>query len=282
VLEGRLDEAKAMLLGLLADSSKRGPYQLSLAAVHVRLLSFAAQLEGDWGEAYRWIRKALKEGLRQSYIMEEQFVVDQAVRVLRGLHDSRDVRTHEALVQDLVHLLEDKDWYTGRSHSRGVSHLAVRLGEILNQTRGWNLDLENLRISGLLHDVGKLRIPWSLLNKIAPITPKEMEMLREHSALGGELLRKMGLDDVARVVEQHHESFDGTGYPSGRPPDLDAAVVAVCDAYEASVTPNRRYKQPKATATVLAELITASGTRYHADVVDALLSIVQRDSGPAD
>jgi len=277
MLEGKFTEAKARLLELYGTASHLGPYGSHLGSMHVRHLSLAASLENDWKEAYRWIRLALKESVRRSYPAEEQFVVDQAVRVLRGLHEAKDLQTRDALVQDLVTLLEDKDWYTGRSHSRSVSRLAVRIGEHLNEVRGWHLDLDALRVASLLHDIGKLRMPWSLLNKIAPIVPAEMRMLHEHSARGGDLLRQIGLDDSARVVEQHHETLDGSGYPSGRPPDPDAAIVAVCDIYEATVTPNRRYKQPKSHVTALAELAGESAVRYHADVVDSLIDLVRRD-----
>ncbi len=277
ILDGRLEEAKKQLSELLEEAGTLKAYQVSLVTMHWRVLSYVAQLEGDWKSAYHWIRLALREGVRHSYPSEEQFVLEQALAILRGLHGAKESRTREALVEDLVQLMEDKDWYTGRSHSRSVSRLALRLGEVLTQRFRWKVDFDTLRLGGLLHDIGKLRIPWSLLNKIAPITPREMRLLREHSGRGGELLRAIDMAEVATVVEQHHETLDGSGYPSGKPPLPLAAIVAVCDVYEATITPNRRYKQPKDRSVALMELKEGAGRLYDPSVVGALIHYVRKD-----
>ena len=280
ILEGRIEEGKARLQQQVLSPHQEGPYHFSLVAVHGRLLSVVATFEGDWKGAYHWIRLSLKEGINYTYPAEDHFVIEQAVKVLRGLHAARDESSYENLVQDMAKLLEDKDWYTGRPHSRNVSRLAVKLGEALNASCGAALDIDELRAAGLLHDIGKLRIGWSLLNKIAPITPKELTILRDHAAYGGDLLRKMGMDNIAAIVGQHHETMDGMGYPAGKPPDLKAAVLGVCDVYEASISPNRRYKDPKSPVTALAELVGGSGKRYHPDVVNALIEVVHREAAP--
>jgi len=277
ILEDRFAQAREILTQLYFDPQASGPYRFSLQASQSRLMSVAFSREGDWDGAYHWIRKAVRESVGQCYPAEEQFVLEQALLVLRGLHGA-GASTREDLIRDLVRLLEEKDWYTGRSHARGVSLLAGRLAERLCNGGGWSVPMDVLQEAGLLHDIGKLRIPWSLLNKIAPLTPKEMDILREHARHGGDLLRAIGMPDVAEVVEQHHEAMDGSGYPEGRPPSDMAAVIAVCDAYEASVTPNRRYKEPKAKVTALAELVSGAGRIYHRDVVDALIQVVQADS----
>ena len=280
ILEGRIEEGKARLQQQVLSPHQEGPYHFSLVALHGRLLSVVATFEGDWKGAYHWIRLSLKEGINHTYPAEDHFVIEQAVRVLRGLHATRDESSYESLVQDLAKLLEDKDWYTGRPHSRNVSRLAVKLGEALNASSPAALNIDELRAAGLLHDIGKLRIGWSLLNKIAPITPKEMTILRDHAVYGGNLLKKMGMDNIAAIVEQHHETMDGTGYPVGIVPDLKAAIVGVCDVYEASISPNRRYKDAKSPVTALAEIVGCSGRRYHPEVVDALIEVVYREAAP--
>jgi putative nucleotidyltransferase with HDIG domain len=280
ILEGRIEEGKAKLEQQVFSPQQEGPYRLSLVALHGRLLSVVATFEGDWKGAYHWIRLSLKEGINHAYPAEDHFIIEQAVKVLRGLYAARDESSYESLVQDMAKLLEDKDWYTGRPHSRNVSRLAVLLGERLNESRGSGLDTDELRAAGLLHDIGKLRIGWSLLNKIAPITPKELAILRDHATFGGDLLRKMGMDGIADIVERHHETMDGSGYPSGGVPGLKSALVGVCDVYEASISPNRRYKDPKSPVTALAEIVGCSGRRYHPDVVEALINVVQRESSP--
>jgi HD-GYP domain-containing protein (c-di-GMP phosphodiesterase class II) len=278
ILEGRSEEARRLLSHQIFDRTQTGPGHYPLGAMQARLLSVAATLEGDWRGAYHWIRQALKEGTRHSYPAEDQLILDQAFAVVRGLHDARKLKTQEALVNDLVQLLEDKDWYTGRSHSRSVSQLAERLGRILNETMGWELDLHELRVAGLLHDIGKLRIPWSLLNKVAPITAKERSILKDHSPHGGDILRRIGMEAIGGVVEQHHETLDGSGYPRGQPPTPAAAVVGVCDVFEATVTPNRRYKDPKSRSVALGELRSAAGRLYHPHVVEALSEAIRLDA----
>lgn len=274
MLEGRLTEAKAVFRAKIERAHQEGPYRLSLAVMDGRLLSVASSLDGDWAGAYHWIRWAMKTGTAHSYPSEDQLVLEQAVRVLRGLHESRDLQSEEQLVQELSLLLEDKDWYTGRSHSRNVGQLALRLGENLKETQGWDLDLDLLGRAGLLHDIGKLRVPWSLLNKIAPITPKEWSLLRDHSLHGADLLSKMGMGPVGMIVLQHHETLDGSGYPHGRVPDRMASIVAVCDVYEATITPNRRYKVPKMPRYALGELRQGAGRLYNPEVVESLAGLL--------
>ena len=151
-----------------------------------------------------------------------------------------------------------------------MGQLALRLGENLKESQGWDLDLDLLGRAGLLHDIGKLRVPWSLLNKIAPITPKEWSLLRDHSLHGADLLSEMGMGPVGMIVLQHHETLDGSGYPHGRVPGRMASIVAVCDVYEATVTPNRRYKVPQMPRYALRELRKGAGRLYDPQVVEAL------------
>jgi putative nucleotidyltransferase with HDIG domain len=275
VLEEDYGEAKSILGRLYSKPSGTGPYRFSMQAMQCRLLSMTSSRERNWDAAYYWIRKALRDSIQKCYPAEELFVLEQALSVLRGLHGPKSRQDRDELIRDLVQLMEDKDWYTGRPHSRSVSTLAVKLGRQLQKAVGWEEDLEKIRTAGLLHDIGKLMMPWSLLNKIAPITPKERAILAEHASHGGRILREIGMTDVAEIVEQHHETMDGTGYPSGLPPGRAAAIVAVCDAYEAMITPNRRYKEPKSSQRALAEISDQSGRLYHPDVVQALFSTVK-------
>jgi response regulator RpfG family c-di-GMP phosphodiesterase len=279
VLEGRFKEARASLVAGYDMEAEDGPFQYAVSPMQLRILSLAASEQGEWHEAYRWIRMALKQVTRKCYPTEEQFILEQALKVIRGFQSQADTNSREMIVQDLAQLLEDKDWYTGRSHSRDVAAMAVNLGQVLN-SRGWSLDLPRLRYAGLLHDLGKLSIPWSLLNKIAPIAKREWALLEEHPARGAQMLRKLGMDDIAAPVEMHHEHVDGSGYPAGAPPDAHAAVIATCDVYEATITANRRYKDPKSPEVALAELRTWAGVKYHPEVVEALAHALR--SGAAD
>ena len=250
---------------------------LTYLAVHARLLSIIAGMEGDWDSAFQWIRKALRVVTHYCRVGEEQNVLEQAFNLLGDLKGNRESENHGVLVEDLVQLLEDKDWYTGQSHSRGVRSLPACLGKILNTTTGYHLNLKKLEVAGLLHDIGKLRTPRSLLNKIAPLGTREWDILREHPVHGEQILQRIGMGDIASIVKGHHEFMDGTGYPDGQPPDLITAIVCTSDALEAATTSTRRYKIPKKRFTVLKELIANPEKRYHPDVVNALKKFLEQD-----
>lgn len=274
IMEGRLQLASSLLLPLATRGLKNTPANLPYLAVHARLLSVIATLEGHWDAAFQWIRKALRMGTRYCRVGEEQDVLEQAFKLLGSLKRNRKSASHWLLVEDMVQLLEAKDWYTGQSHSRGVSSLSVRLGGVLNETAGYHLNLETLEEAGLLHDIGKLRTPWSLLNKIAPLGPREWEILKDHPEHGAQILQRIGMEDLAPIVKGHHEYMDGTGYPDGQPPNLMTAIVGTADAVEAATTSTRRYKRPKNRSTVLKELTANSDGRYHPEVVDALKQLL--------
>lgn len=269
------------LAALEAEADRGGPYAYPLLATHARLLSRLRASEGDWPGAYEAVRRALQSVTRHNYPGEDQMVLDQAVAVLKGLHASGAARAERDMVDDLVRLLEDKDWYTGRSHSRSVARLSQKVAQAANETLGLGLDVERVHTAGLLHDIGKLRCPWSLLNKVAPITPRERSFLQEHSRHGRDFLREIGASgEVAALVDEHHEAMDGSGYPEGRPPSAEGAVVGICDVFEAAITPNRRYKRPKTRETALAEIRGQSGRLYHPAAVGGLLKVMTNGGAP--
>ena len=270
LLRGDFQGATRHLEGLTEDSIADGPYGFSLRPTHRRLMSRVCAEQGDLAGAQRWIREALRDGLCILFPAEEQMIVGQALSILRGLHASRGSKRQASLLNDMVALLEDKDWYTGRSHSRSVANLSKKLARLINETHDAGLDEKRLFRAGLVHDIGKLRCPWSLLNKIAPINRTELELLRRHSTQGRDILIEVGMEDLAGIVLEHHETMDGRGYPDGKPPSLEGAVVALCDVYEAAITPNRRYKRPKKRAEVMGELKELAGTTYHPWAVEAL------------
>lgn len=273
MLEGDFDGARRKVGSLLDGEDLEGPYRYPLLATHHRLMARVACHEGNTRGAYDWVRRALKIGVSHNYPMEEQLVLEEAFRVLQALHARHGDRAERYLVEDLVGLLEDKDWYTGRAHSRGVSTLAVRIGRALAGTGKAIVDLGLLETAGLVHDIGKLRIPWSLLNKIAPICPKERAILQGHSAHGEAILKSIGMEEVAEVVGQHHETMDGEGYPRAIVPDIHASVVGLCDVFRASVEANRRYKRPKTPDEAVREIRALSGVKFHPQAVEALLRI---------
>ena len=155
-------------------------------------------------------------------------------------------------------------------HSHAVERLALRIADHLG------LDGELRRTVGLaarLHDIGKYAIPSSVLEKNAPLSPYEWEMMRDHTVFGEEILRGgSDMDAVARYVRHAHERWDGKGYPDGLAGEqipLVSRIIFCADAYDAICT-DRPYRRGASPAEGLAEIRSCSGTQFDPRVVDAL------------
>jgi HD-GYP domain-containing protein (c-di-GMP phosphodiesterase class II) len=175
-----------------------------------------------------------------------------------------------ARVRALMVSLGAKDTST-EEHTRRVAMLAVELGEQLGLSPG---RLRSLAIGGLLHDIGKLSVPESILNKPGSLDDDEYGVIKLHPERGRELLSELGGFDeaVARLVLDHHERLDGTGYPRGiEGVELDIAtrILAVCDVYDALVSP-RVYRPAWPQDRALALLRDESDVAFDARCVDAL------------
>jgi hypothetical protein len=150
-------------------------------------------------------------------------------------------------------------------------------------------DRDRLRWAALIHDIGKLEVPAKLLRKPGKPTAEEWESLRLHPEVGARLAAPLAgwLGEHAAVVVQHHEHFDGSGYPAGLRGDeisLGARIVGLADAFEV-MTAARPYKKAFSRATALREVVACSGTHFDPDVVRALLAVstprLRRALGPA-
>ncbi len=171
--------------------------------------------------------------------------------------------------------VESKDSYTV-GHCQRVRQYARILGEVL----GLDDDqLRALQIAADFHDIGKVGIISAILNKPGPLDDFEWRVIYMHPLLGRELWEGAipRLTDVARIIHQHHERWDGAGYPQGlsgeqiRP---EARVLAVADAYDAMCT-DRPYRPPLAEPAVLEELYTGAGTQFGPDEAAAFIEIIE-------
>jgi putative nucleotidyltransferase with HDIG domain len=181
-----------------------------------------------------------------------------------------------ARVRALTVRLAAKDTST-EEHTRRVAMLAVQVGERLGLSPS---RLRALAIGGLLHDIGKLSVPDSILRKPGPLDDDEYEIIKEHPERGRELLNELGGFDeaVGRLVLDHHERLDGSGYPralEGAELDLATRILAVCDVYDALVS-RRAYRPAWSRDQALALLHDESGVAFDSRCVDALESIVTR------
>jgi putative nucleotidyltransferase with HDIG domain len=179
-----------------------------------------------------------------------------------------------------MELLVDKDAYT-EEHTRRVALLAVRVGEELGIQPA---RLRTLAIGGLLHDIGKLSVPQEILGKPGSLTDDEFAVVKKHAGWGEELLRGLGFGGrVRRLVLDHHERLDGTGYPRGLEADavdLDTRILAVCDVYDA-LRSTRVYREAWTHERAVSLLREESGTKLDAACVAALERVLARDAAAA-
>lgn len=173
----------------------------------------------------------------------------------------------------LVTALEASDAYTA-GHSRAVAiycrDIAARLGLPAS-------DQDRAFLCGLVHDIGKVGLPASLLGKEGPLTLDERRQMQDHSAIGERILREIATyDDVATVVRFHHERIDGEGYPdriSGSEIPLFSKIIAVADAYNA-MTSNRPYREAMPTRVARLRLAQAVESQFDTTVVAAFEAIL--------
>ena len=186
-----------------------------------------------------------------------------------------------AHVRALTVRLAQKDEYT-EEHTRRVALRSVQVGEELGLPAG---RLRALAIGGLMHDIGKLSIPDSVLKKPAALTDEEFALIRRHPEWGERLVSDLGgfTAAVHRLVRDHHERLDGSGYPNGLQAgqlDLDTRILAVCDVYDALIS-TRVYREAWSHDDAIALLHREAGTTLDATCIDALERVLDGEREPA-
>jgi PAS domain S-box-containing protein/putative nucleotidyltransferase with HDIG domain len=178
-------------------------------------------------------------------------------------------------VQALAAMAELRDPYTA-GHQRRVSDLACAIAQELGLSRSAS---EGLRLAGLIHDIGKIRIPSEILMTTRPLTAAEFEIVKTHPTVGYEVLKDISFPwPIAETVYQHHERLDGSGYPRGLGRHdiiLEARILGVADVVEA-IASERPYRKSLGVGAALQELCEHRSNLYDPAVVDACLSLFQR------
>lgn len=178
----------------------------------------------------------------------------------------------------LIHLAESIEQLDG-----ATSDHCYRIGTIAQmmaaEMRLSPSEVNSLNYGSVLHDVGKSKVPYQILNKPGPLTAAEYEIVKLHSLHGRDMLQETGLPRLMAagvIVAQHHERYNGSGYPHGLKGDdieVGAAIVAVVDSYDAMLS-ERVYKKPKPKAEAIQEIITNRGVLFHPVVVDSFIKIL--------
>lgn len=177
--------------------------------------------------------------------------------------------SYEGTIKSLANAIEASDEYT-KGHCERVEQISLDIGKALDlgPTR-----LDTLSKAAILHDIGKIGVPKEILNKESPLTNEEFEYIKKHSTLGYQILREVEfLKDSVKIILQHHERFDGTGYPhgiAGEDIDLMARILSVADAYDAMTSSRAYRKVPLTHESALAQLREGAGKQFDPEVVVA-------------
>ena len=173
------------------------------------------------------------------------------------------------LMQMLSTTIEAKDEYT-----KGHSHRVAEYSVLIARELGWNeKELSNLKNAAHLHDIGKIAIPDTILNKPSKLSEEEFSIIKEHTIIGANILKNISLiDHVQEIVRNHHERYDGNGYPDGlkgKEIPLHARIVAVADSYDA-MSSQRIYRNQLPPEKIIQELENNKGTQFISDIMSTI------------
>ena len=183
-------------------------------------------------------------------------------------------------VTSLAFAIDAKDHYT-QGHSQKVSAYAVMIAQALSMSPA---DIEEIRLAGLLHDIGKVGIPEPILNKSGPLDVSEWEIMKTHTDLGDKLLEPLKtMTRIRAMIRHHHEFYDGSGYPSrleGEQIPHGARVIAIADAYD-TITTARSYKKARTPEDAFTELERCAANQFDPALLRIFIETMRQAPRPA-
>ena len=186
--------------------------------------------------------------------------------------EERLKKTMDAAINTMSKIIEVKDPYTS-GHQHRVCQLAVRIAQEMTLLED---KVEGIRIASLIHDIGKIGLPTEILSKPTPLTDIEFRLIKEHSQIGHDILNSIDFSyPVARIVLQHHERLNGSGYPNNLKGDeivLEARILGVADVVEA-MSSHRPYRPALGIDKALEEISQNKGILYDPEVVEMCLKL---------
>ena len=208
-------------------------------------------------------------GTKDTHYKIEELIQKAETRMYKQkVLDSRSMKNQA--IQGILQTINDK-FETEKLHSHRVSELCVLMGQALKLESD---QIEELRLAGLFHDVGKITIPDAVLAKPGKLTKEEYEIIKQHPERGYHILRTADqYSDLAQYALSHHERIDGLGYPMGlKGPDIPlfSKIIGICDAFEA-MTADRPYRKALSIEYAIDQLLAHRGTQFDAELVDLFI-----------
>jgi putative nucleotidyltransferase with HDIG domain len=303
----RLEGHSSLSLNISGQKPRGGPIETSFSEKDLELLQinhghwliarnerapeFLAPLAGEGMTAFLVLPIRVDEGIYGALICAHPHALELAER---DIEQTRQVADQLAVAFSNVQLMESLEqlhwgaltalaraidaksaWTAG--HSERVTVFALRIGRAMGLSQK---DLQIISRGGLLHDIGKIGTPPEILDKPGKLDPAELETMRDHVRVGVRILEPVpGLSEALSIVAQHHEYFNGAGYPnglSGGQISLYARIFAVADCYDALIS-DRPYRAGLPQQKVIEMICSGSGTQFDPRVVDIFLRVCAED-----
>ena len=231
------------------------------------------------GSIYEILKKNVEKARRAAELERFQHELKNKVDEQTEEIRTQQKKLEELFVQTITALSEAvdaKDRYTS-GHSRRVAQYAAMIAERMGKSRE---EQEEIYRAGLLHDMGKIRIPAEIINKPGRLTEEEYNVIKIHPATGYHILRSISEDSrIAIAAKYHHERYDGKGYPNGlsgeQIPEI-ARIIGVADAYDAMAS-NRSYRSALPQDAVRREFERCRGTQFDPAIADIMLQMIEED-----
>ncbi len=222
------------------------------------------------------VRHRVRRLVRYEYLKKhlEQEVGRKTLLAESRLSESRLL--FREMVVALARTVDAKDKYTS-GHSERVANYACRIAKLAGESEE---NQEKIYYMGMLHDIGKIGVAKSIINKQASLTPEEYASIQTHTVIGFQILQSIDVfPDLAMAARCHHERYDGKGYPEhlkGQDIPRFARILAVADAYDA-MTSNRSYRRILPQAQVRKEILQGRGTQFDPEFADIMLGLIDED-----
>jgi putative nucleotidyltransferase with HDIG domain len=265
---------------LLKEIYKLGAYDFVSQPINLEKLFFLIKKGTDLRSvmiAHRKFVNGLQEhntSLQKQNTLLARRIEESTKNLTRLYEDLR--QTYMRTIKVLAHAIDARDHYT-HSHSENVAKYAVSIAEELRLPAA---EIELIRDACELHDLGKIGVEDTILSKPSSLTPQEWEQIKRHPQTGAQILEPLTfLGGVIDLIKQHHEHYDGAGYPEGRKDDdilLGARIIHVADAYEAMRSPRSYRLVPLSKEEAILEIKKNNGTQFDPKIVEVFLKVVDK------